>query len=124
MEFTSADIFHHSPFGDILNSLRSLSLSGESWLNYVRQDWDADDEEIRRPPTTHLVATVDDLTDMLDFDSEDIDGMDTGSAFQDPDTFKRARSNRQLDHLARSERVAMWPPPQSQPNGETRATRT
>ena len=30
----------------------------------------------RRPPTTHFVATVDDLTDMLDFDSEDIDGMD------------------------------------------------
>ena len=27
-------------------------------------------------PTTHLVATVDDLTDMLDFDSEEIDGMD------------------------------------------------
>ena len=33
MEFTSADIFQNSPFGDILNSLRSLS-----WLNYVRQD--------------------------------------------------------------------------------------
>ena len=75
MEFASADMFQHSPFGFVLNSLRSLSLSGESWLNYVRQDWDADDEEIRRPPTTHLVATVDDLTDMLDFDSEDIDGM-------------------------------------------------
>ena len=30
MEFTSADIFQHSPFGDILNSLRSLSLSGGS----------------------------------------------------------------------------------------------
>ena len=28
MEFTSADIFQHSPFGDVLNSLRSLSLSG------------------------------------------------------------------------------------------------
>ena len=28
MEFTSADIFQHSSFGDILNSLRSLSLSG------------------------------------------------------------------------------------------------
>ena len=27
----------------------------------------------------------------------------TSSAFQDPDTFKRARSNRQLDRLARSE---------------------
>ena len=33
-------------------------------------------EEIQRPPTTHFVATVDDLTDMLDFDSDDIDGMD------------------------------------------------
>ena len=27
MEFTAADIFQHSPFGDILNSLKSLSLS-------------------------------------------------------------------------------------------------
>ena len=60
----------------MINSLRSLSLSGEPWPNYVRQGWDADDEEIRRPPTTHLVATIDDLTDMLDFDSEGIDGMD------------------------------------------------
>ena len=33
-------------------------------------------EEIRCSPTTHLVATVDDLTDMLDLDSKDIDGMD------------------------------------------------
>ena len=31
MEFTAADIFRHSPFGDILNSLKSLSLSGEFW---------------------------------------------------------------------------------------------
>ena len=29
MEFTTADIFQHLPFDDILNSLRSLSLSGE-----------------------------------------------------------------------------------------------
>ena len=29
MEFTAADIFQHSPFGDILNSLKHLSLSGE-----------------------------------------------------------------------------------------------
>ena len=74
MEFTSADIFQHSPLRDVLDSLRSLSLSGESWPNYIRQDWDAEDEEIRRPPTTHLVATIDNLTDMLDFDSEDIHG--------------------------------------------------
>ena len=69
MEFTAADIFQHSPFDDILNSLRSLSLSGEPWPDYGQQDWDADDEEIRRPPTTHLIATVDDSTDMLDFES-------------------------------------------------------
>ena len=30
MEFTSADIFQHSPFGDVLNSLKSLSLLGDS----------------------------------------------------------------------------------------------
>ena len=31
MEFTAADIFQHSPFGVILNSLKSLSLLGEPW---------------------------------------------------------------------------------------------
>ena len=76
MEFTAADIFQHSPFGDILNSLKYLSLSGETWPDYGQDGWDADDEEIQSPPTTHFVATVDDLTDMLDYDSEDIDGMD------------------------------------------------
>ena len=76
MEFTAADIFQHSPFGDVLNSLRPLSLSENSWPNYVRLEWDMDDEEIRGRPTTHLIDTVDDLTDMLDFDSEDIDVMD------------------------------------------------
>ena len=49
---------------------------GDSQTNYVRLEWEADDEEICSPPTTHLVATVDDLTDMLIFGSEDIDGMD------------------------------------------------
>ena len=29
MEFTAADVFQHSPFGNILNSLKSLSLLGE-----------------------------------------------------------------------------------------------
>ena len=59
MEFTAADIFQRSPFGDVLNSLKSLSLSG-----------------IRCPLTTHFIATIEDLTDVLDFDSEDIDSMD------------------------------------------------
>ena len=73
MEFTAADVFQHSPFGDILSLLKCLSLSGEAWPDY---GWDADDEEIQSPPTTHLVATVDDLTDMLDYESEDIDAGD------------------------------------------------
>ena len=30
MEFTAADIFQHSPFGDTLSSLKYLSLSGEA----------------------------------------------------------------------------------------------
>ena len=76
MEFTAADIFQHSPFGDILSSLKYLSLSGEPLPDCSQDGWDADDEEIQSPPTTQLVATVDDLTDMLDYDSEDIDGMD------------------------------------------------
>ena len=37
MEFTAADIFQHSPFGDILKSLKSLSLSGEPWPDYGHQ---------------------------------------------------------------------------------------
>ena len=41
-----ADVFQHSPFGDILNSLKSLSLSGEPWSDYGQQGWDVDDEEI------------------------------------------------------------------------------
>ena len=28
------------------------------------------------PPTTHFIATVDNVTNMLKFDSDDIDGMD------------------------------------------------
>src|SRR4051812_22095769 len=60
MEFTAADIFQCSPFGDILNSLKSLSLSGEPRPNYGLRGWDSDDEEIQSPPTTHLIATVDD----------------------------------------------------------------
>ena len=49
MEFTAVDIFQHSPFGDIMNSLKSLSLSGEPWPDYGQEGWDADDEEIQCP---------------------------------------------------------------------------
>lgn len=88
LEFTSTDIFQHSPLGDVLNSLKSLSLSGDSWPNYVRVEWEEDDEGLCHPPTTHLISTVDDLINTLDYDSEDIDGMDddAGDEHEPPPT--------------------------------------
>ena len=40
------------------------------------------------PPTTHFIATVNDLTDMLDFDSDNINGMDidAGDDLEPPPT--------------------------------------
>jgi hypothetical protein len=49
---------------------------GDSQPNYIRFELEADDGEFRFPPTAHFIATVKDLIDMLDYDSEDIDGMD------------------------------------------------
>ena len=103
MEFTAADIFQHSPFGDMLNSLKSLSLSGDSWPNYVRLEWEAGDKGIRCPPTTHFIATVDDLTDMLDFDSEDIDGMnDDAGEEQEPPLTGRWTATSSYDKIGRA----------------------
>ena len=76
VEFSSADIFRHSPLGDVLNSLKTLSLVGDSQPNYIQFELEADDGEFRFPPTAHFIATVEDLTDMLDYGSEDIDGME------------------------------------------------
>ena len=75
-KFSAADIFQHSPLGDVLNSLKNLSFMGDSQLNYARLELGTDDEEFCFPPTTHFIATVEDLTDMLEYGSEDIDGMD------------------------------------------------
>ena len=50
----------------MLNSLKNLSLAGDSQPNYVRFELEADDGEFRFPPTTHFIATVEDLTDMPD----------------------------------------------------------
>ena len=74
-EFSDADIFQHSPLGDVLNSLRNLSLAGDSQPNYVRFELEADDGEFRFPPTAHFIATVKDLADKLDYGFKDIDGM-------------------------------------------------
>ena len=36
-------------------------------------------KEIHCPPTTHFIATVDNVSYMLNFDSDDTDGMDVGA---------------------------------------------
>ena len=61
---------------DVLNSLKNLSLEKDSQPNYVRFELEVDNGEFRFPPTTHFIATVQDLTDMPDYGSEDIDGID------------------------------------------------
>ena len=60
----------------MLNSLKILSLAGDPQPNSVRFGLGADDREFYFPPATHFIATVEDLTDMLDYGFEDIDGMD------------------------------------------------
>ena len=56
IEFTTADIFQHSPFSDMLNSLKSLSLSRGSGPNYVRLEWkQATKEFAAHPPPTSLL---------------------------------------------------------------------
>ena len=42
-EFSAADIFQHSPLGDVLSSLKNLSLAGDSQPNYIRFELEGDD---------------------------------------------------------------------------------
>ena len=53
MEFTAADVFQHSPFGDILSSLKYLSLSGEPCRTAVRtvEMWTMKKFNAHPPPT-------------------------------------------------------------------------
>ena len=56
--------------------MRSFDITEVSLPNYAQPELGAESGEFYAPPTTHLIATVEDLTDMLDYASEDIDGMD------------------------------------------------
>ena len=51
-------------------------MAEDSQPNYIRFELGADRGEFCFPPATHFIATVEDLTNTLDYDSEDIDGMD------------------------------------------------
>ncbi|EMS65346.1 hypothetical protein TRIUR3_26665 [Triticum urartu] len=59
-----------------LDLMRSLAVTEESPPNYAQPESGAGSREFYVPPATHFIATVDDLTDMLDYTSEDIDGVD------------------------------------------------
>ena len=56
--------------------MRSLAIAEESLPNYAQPTLGAESGEFYVSLTTHFIATVEDLTDMLDYDSEDIDGLD------------------------------------------------
>ena len=52
--------------------MRSLAITEESLPNYAQPILGAESGEFYVPPITHFIATVEDLTDMLDYASEDI----------------------------------------------------
>ena len=57
-----------------LDLMQSLTVTEALPPNYTQLGLGAESGEFYAPPT-HLIATVEDLTDMLDYASEDIDGM-------------------------------------------------
>ena len=65
-----------SPLSEALDLMRSLINTEEQCPNYAQPGLGAESREFYVPPTTHFIATVEDLTDMLDYDSENIDSMD------------------------------------------------
>ena len=65
-----------SPLSEALDLMRSLVITEERCPNYAQPGLGAESGEFYVPPTTHFIATVEDLTDMLDYGSKDIDGMD------------------------------------------------
>ena len=60
---------------EALDLMRPLTITEGSLLNYAQPGLGAENMESYVPPTT-TSATVEDLTDMLDYTSEDIDSMD------------------------------------------------
>ena len=49
-----------------LDLMRSLAITEESLPNYAQPGLGAESGEFYVPPTTHLIATIEDITDTLD----------------------------------------------------------
>ena len=65
-----------SPLSEALDLMRSLVITEEQCPSYAQPGLGAESGEFYVPPTTHFLATVEDLTDMLDFSYENINGKD------------------------------------------------
>ena len=65
-----------SLLNEALDLMRSLAITEESPPDFAQPGLGAESREFYVPPTTHFIATIEDLTDMLDYASEDIDEMD------------------------------------------------
>jgi len=61
---------------ETLGLMQSLAITGALPPSCMQLGLGAESGEFYTPPTTHLIATVQDLTNMLDYASEDINGMD------------------------------------------------
>ena len=65
-----------SLLNEMLDRIQNLGISDGQSSVYDQIGLKADDREIYVPPTTHLVATVEDLTDVLNYASEEATDMD------------------------------------------------
>lgn len=60
----------------MLDRIQTMTITDGPSSTYARLGLKAGHRDFYAPPTTHLVATVEDLTDMLDYASEEADDMD------------------------------------------------
>ena len=61
-----------SLLNEALDLMRSLTTTEGSLPNYAQTALGAESEEIYILPTTHFIATIEDLTDVLDYGCEDM----------------------------------------------------
>ena len=82
-----------SPLEEMIAQIQIMNITDGRPLVYNQIGLKAKLREFRVPPTTHLVATVEDLTDELDYASEEADDMDEDIDGMSHTTSRLATSN-------------------------------
>ena len=85
---------------EALGLMQSLAIAEILSPNYTQHRLGAEVGEFYTPPITHLISTVKDLTDMLDYAYEDIDDMDDdvdAERSQNPPTTRRGTATSTYD---------------------------